>query len=393
MALIQSGPIDPRTGLPRDLGFNPPNVDEGQLGTLYPEPAGGGGVYEPGAQSTQWPMSSETARQILSGINPNTGQYDPTMSTDRMSRARSVWDASQAPPPPGAAADQTPGLGFTPEFQTGLFGSGDAPMGGQSLNPRMYATDPSAAQLAEILGGSVTATQGAAWPGGSAQNPAAIRLENGGMINAGAVGSRLLQLQDVYRQAMSNYELNQRSNPAIIASGMLQAPTDPYESLRTWAGQQQYTPNQFEVGAQWPIQQLPQGYQRPPQFTPGQGADQAGAGGAAPPAFQGSQQAPEAGQGGQQFGGGYGGWQGMQYGNPYGGGYGVGGGYQANPYGSYANSAYFGGYNQFNPAQGGGGYGNTGSFPGFGGGGYSNAGYGNPYGNQGYNPFAGGAWY
>ena len=100
------------------------------------------------------------------------------------------------------------------------------------LNPNYYADQETTQRLAQELGGVVTTIPGPvegpfSWP-----DQPAIRLPDGRVLNAGLVARKLQQLQSTYRRAVDNYELNLTNNIAIIGTGYLTEPVDPFEALR-----------------------------------------------------------------------------------------------------------------------------------------------------------------
>ena len=186
-------------------------------------------------------MTPDQARQILAGINPTTGQYDPSIAqnTALVSQARTAFGYDT---PMGAAGprtvggtptanqavtpeqiNQVPGMGFTPGFETP--GTIEGFGGPQPLNPRLYATEGTAQDIAGLLGGTAQLGPGVT-SGPFTRDPRQQILLGGQTLNAGDLATRLQSLQTPYQQGLANARLNNNA-AEYLATAM-----NPAERLR-----------------------------------------------------------------------------------------------------------------------------------------------------------------
>ena len=123
----------------------------------------------------------------------------PAISQPAPAAVATVFPAIQQPAPAVALAADAPGEDTAPTAQS-VFGpnpwisnpTGTGPDGSSySYNPMYFATAATAAQVAQMVGGTVVASDQLANAGGFAQQQPnqMVRLANGTLINAGLVAS------------------------------------------------------------------------------------------------------------------------------------------------------------------------------------------------------------
>lgn len=247
---------DPATGLPWAPGTGPRGGGSGSVPVEPIDPT----TWDPlglsmGVPENLW--NKDLARQILAEINPYTGAYDPGLADlhpDLISNARIAWgyDAPGGGPGPAgggpsatpvgsldtagldaaAARNQTPtlaqlqqasGYTFRPEWE-------DWHTGGNPSGQYNYASEATARQLAELLGGTAALDPGVSG-GPFPRDPWWQVWLNEEPLHAGRLAQRLQGLQTPYQQALDSYQRSLSSNPSIIGTGNLTAPVNPVKTL------------------------------------------------------------------------------------------------------------------------------------------------------------------